>query len=254
MAKAKKSKKVTVVSLLLDATGSMMDIKDATVSGLNEYISNLKADKKNKYEFNLIEFNSSWTKKVFVAADIQEVPVIKDQDYVLAGLTPLIDACMKIILATEEAVKGRDVNVLVTFQTDGAENCSSQYTRADLALKIKEMEGKGWVFQYIGAGIDAYAEARKIGIADSHTVSYGREHSDAAFSTLSQTTMRYAGSGGNAMAAGFTTAERAAMGEGPNAPLLSKPEPKAKVELPAAKPPVFVDPNPKKSTVDDFSL
>lgn len=43
---------------------------------------------------------------------------------------------------------------------------------ADLNALIKEKTGAGWQFNFMGAGIDAYAQAAKYGIAAASTMSY----------------------------------------------------------------------------------
>ncbi len=149
-------KKTTFVSFLLDETGSMSSIKDDTIGGFNSYVETLKKDG-DDILFSLVSFNSSKTERRYVAEPIQGVPPLTEDDYVPNAMTPLIDAAVKIIKATDEAVQARDddPNVVIVMQTDGAENVSVEYTTADLAAEVKEKEAAGWQFVFLGAGMDA---------------------------------------------------------------------------------------------------
>src|SRR5262249_9110251 len=47
--------------------------------------------------------------------------------------------------------------------TDGEENASRHTTRAALVQQIRRLEKKDWTFAFLGAGLDAYAEAGALG-------------------------------------------------------------------------------------------
>ena len=154
--KANKPKKATFVSFLLDETGSMQSIKDDTVGGFNAYVETLQKDGADII-FSLVSFNSSVTQKRYVGEPIDKIEPLTDANYQPRAMTPLIDASVKIIKATDEAVQKRDddPNVVIVMQTDGQENVSVEYTTADLAALIKEKEAAGWQFVFLGAGLDA---------------------------------------------------------------------------------------------------
>ena len=127
-------KNTTFVSFLLDETGSMQSIKGDTVGGFNAYVETLQkcgAD----IVFSLVSFNSNKTTPRYVADPIDTIKPLTEDTYQPAAATPLIDASVKIINATDDAVKkrGDNPNVLIVFQTDGEENVSVEYTNADLA-------------------------------------------------------------------------------------------------------------------------
>jgi hypothetical protein len=104
-------------------------------------------------------------------------------------MTPLIDASVKIINATAEAVgkRGDDPAVVIVIQTDGAENVSVEYTAADLAELVKHKEKAGWQFVFLGAGLDAFAAAQQAGLHldASRVVSYDRGRSREVFAAAS---------------------------------------------------------------------
>jgi hypothetical protein len=134
-----------------------------------------------------------------VAEPIADVKPLKDADYAPHASTPLIDAAVKIIKATDEAVdrRGDDPNVVIVMQTDGEENVSVEYNRADLAALVKEKEAAGWEFVFLGAGLDAFDAARAAGvnIASDRVMSYGRSLSAPAFAHMAQNVSDYAEKG-----------------------------------------------------------
>lgn len=209
------SDRATFVSFLLDETGSMQRIKQPTVEGFNRYLETLQASDAD-IAFSLVTFNSNKTRRRWVAEPVREVPPLTAEDYQPAAMTPLIDAAVKIIEATAEAVehRGDDPNVVVVMQTDGRENVSVEYDRADLAALIKEKTEAGWEFVFLGAGLDAFDAAREAGVhlSASRVMSYQGERSTAAFAATAMNTKDYAEMG-DAEALDFSETQREGAGD-----------------------------------------
>ncbi|MDX1394926.1 MAG: hypothetical protein R3195_11055 [Gemmatimonadota bacterium] len=207
--------KTTFVSFLLDETGSMESIKDDTIGGFNEYVKTLQGSG-GDILFSLVSFNSSRTEKRHVADPIGEVRPLTAADYRPHAMTPLIDASVKLIKATDEAVarRGDDPNVVIVLQTDGQENVSVEYTRKDLALLVKEKETAGWEFVFLGAGLDAFDAAHRAGLvlSDQRVMSYGRARSPQAFAGIAMNVAEYAERGMSADL-DFSPDQRAAAGD-----------------------------------------
>jgi uncharacterized protein YegL len=87
------------------------------------------------------------------------------------GNTALHDAMGKAIVTEGEKLAAlpedeRPGTVIVLSATDGLENMSHEYTKAQVAEMTAEQQEKyGWVFIYNGANQDAFAEAGGMGIA-----------------------------------------------------------------------------------------
>jgi hypothetical protein len=209
------SDKTTFVSFLLDETGSMQSIADDTVGGFNEYLETLR-ESGEAIAFSLVSFNSSETRRRYVAEPIATVRPLEAGDYSPRHSTPLIDAAVKIIKATAEAVKDRgdEPNVVVVMQTDGLENVSVEYTTADLAHLIKEKDAQGWQFVFLGAGLDAFAAARQAGIhiPAEQIMSYSRRRSREAFRATAMNLGAYAASGETARLS-YTAEQRSDFGD-----------------------------------------
>ena len=195
------SNRTTFVSFLLDETGSMESIKDDTIGGFNAFLEKLQESARAGSEilFSLVSFNSTHTRKRYVAEPIDRVGKLGAADYRPEAMTPLIDASVKIIKATAEAVAQRtdDPKVVVVIQTDGLENVSVEHTQADLASLIKEKTKAGWEFVFLGAGIDAFAAAHQAGLVldASRVVAYDRGRSRQVFAAASANLAHFVASG-----------------------------------------------------------
>ena len=211
-------KHATVVSFLLDETGSMHSIKDDTVGGFNAYLETLQRDGAN-IVFSLVSFNSADTRRRCVAEPIETVSPLTADTYHPTATTPLIDATVTIINATSDAVKTRDddPNVVIVVQTDGHENASVEHSRADLEALIEAKQAAGWEFVFLGAGLDAFAAARDAGIQidPRKMVGYGKQHSRVLFEeTASKHVDFLKHSDGNAL--NYSQSDRAKVGDKPS--------------------------------------
>jgi hypothetical protein len=262
-----KKPKTTFVSFLLDETGSMESIKDGTIEGLNGYVEKLQKAG-GDVVFSLVSFNSSKTKKRYVAEPIERVRPLTAGDYQPNAMTPLIDASVKIIKATAEAVAKRtdDPAVVIVLQTDGAENVSVEYTAADLALLVKEKEQAGWQFVFLGAGLDAFAAARQAGlhIDAANVVAYGRAQSREVFAASAANVANFVASG-DAAHLRFSNEQRDRVGDSytrryldpaaePGAPAPSARKAPAKAAVKKGGKATDKTSTKTPSSVDDFAL
>jgi hypothetical protein len=103
--------------------------------------------------------------------------------------------------------------VVIVLQTDGEENCSTQHKLTELIALIKEKSDAGRQFVFLGAGLDAYAQARRYGIQTSKAMSYGKgeRQTRAAFRGLGPVTASYALGAAGSM--DFTDMQKAAAGD-----------------------------------------
>lgn len=205
----------TLVTFLLDRTGSMEAIRDDTIGGFNAYLDGLKGDGDAKIDFTLIQFDSMSIDKICVAVPVAEVAKLTRETYQPRASTPLIDAAVKTINAVEASLVGKpETKVVICIQTDGQENSSTEHTWDELNALVKEKSAKGWQFNFMGVGIDAYDQGARMGIAPDSTMAY--DHRDpaavrAAFAGSAQSARRYAT--GAAPTAAYAPAEKAAAGD-----------------------------------------
>jgi uncharacterized protein YegL len=135
----------TVVSFVLDESGSMGRVARDTVEGFNEYMEALKKDPSQTLLY-LMTFNSVNVGVPYNFEDISEVSDLDILDYRPDGNTPLLDAVGATIKKTERFLEVGDLDdseVLVVIMTDGWENASWLYTHEGITQMISEKESQG---------------------------------------------------------------------------------------------------------------
>jgi hypothetical protein len=186
----------TLVTFLLDRTGSMEAIRDDTIGGFNAYLDGLKGNGATDIDFTLIQFDSVSIDKVCVAVPVAEVTKLTRDTYQPRASTPLIDAAVKTIDAVEASLRSQPAaKVVICIQTDGQENSSTEHNWAELNALVKEKSAKGWQFNFMGVGIDAYDQGARMGISPAATLAYDhrdRQATVAAFSASAENARRYA--------------------------------------------------------------
>lgn len=185
-------KKKTVVNFVLDETGSMGSVRDATISGFNEYIETLKGQG-GEVLFTLTKFNSSKVETVYNVKPIQDVPKLTHQTYAPAMNTPLYDAIAQTIRQTEDALKemkGKPA-VLCVIMTDGEENASREFNRERIVKLIEDRTAEGWTFAYLGANQDAWAVGASIGVPKGNSIAYDAAVPVTAFAGAAMATNNY---------------------------------------------------------------
>lgn len=215
MAEEKTPEATTLVTFLLDRTGSMQSIKDDTIGAFNAYLETLKK-KGGGIEFSFLQFDSISLDKICVNVPVADVAPLTEETFQPRASTPLIDAAYATIEAVGEAVAKRGVEpkVVICIQTDGLENASTAHTWAELNLLIKEKAKLGWQFNFMGAGIDAYKQGCQMGIPAAATVSYDKASpaaTVAAFAASAENTAAYARN--EAPTVGFTPMQKRAAGD-----------------------------------------
>jgi hypothetical protein len=175
----KTTKKIpTIINFILDNTGSMMDIKERTISGFNEYVESLKQSAKKTggtLYFTLTKFNSYQIERPYLAVDIKKVAKLTDTTYQPNGNTPLYDACVDTIEAAEEEIKKMEgpIASLVVIMTDGEENSSRKHNEQCLSDLIGKLQKRGnWTFVFLGANQDAWKTGQTLGISAGNTMSW----------------------------------------------------------------------------------
>ena len=136
-------------------------------------------------------FDTSWT-ILHDGIDVYEVSPMTTKEYIAGGGTAMLDAIGEIINRVQdrhdELGKNKPDNVLFVITTDGEENSSRKFTKAQVEKMIKhQTNGHGWEFMFLGANMDAVKEAESIGINATRAVSYDWSISgtNALYSTVS---------------------------------------------------------------------
>lgn len=190
----------TLVTFVLDRTGSMQAIKDETIGGFNGYIEEIRKGKgKKKILFSLIQFDTISVDLVYDAVTIESVEPLTTETYVPRAGTPLYDAVGGAIKSAEEKAKALSIkNVLITILTDGQENSSSEWTGKTVNDAIKEKEKQGWAFAYIGLGREAWDAVHRMAagtISMDNIMQSSAKNVSRGLSAVADSTLNYASTG-----------------------------------------------------------
>lgn len=152
------------IVFLIDRSGSMSGSEEDTIGGFNSFVKREK-DKGFNTKVTTVLFDDQY-EVLYKRKDINEVKDLTDNEYWVRGMTALYDAIGKTINLLDREV---DNKVLFVIMTDGMENDSREYSKEQITNLINNHK---WEFIFIGADIDSYAEARRIGIRKSRVANY----------------------------------------------------------------------------------
>lgn len=202
---------LTRIAVILDRSGSMKLVADATISGFNEFVHSQKLES-GQANLKLVQFDDQY-EEVF-DKPLSEVSALDDQTFVPRGWTALHDAIGRTISILDNELKSmleadRPAKVLVLILTDGEENRSTEFTRKQIADMVKEKQEKSsWNFVFLGANQDAVLTASGFNIPHDSSLTY---NSNAAVlrNTLGSAS-RYTSDYRSGRRVGFKPAERKA--------------------------------------------
>ncbi len=149
---------LTDITLVVDRSGSMESIKSDAEGGINEFILQ-QASEPGEAMLTLMQFDTEYD-LVHNGVKVSDVPAYT---LVPRGMTALLDAVGRAINETGArlaAMPEQDRPGLVVFVivTDGEENSSQEFTRADLRKLIEHQQSEySWQFTFLAADQDAFA-------------------------------------------------------------------------------------------------
>ena len=176
---------MTELVFILDRSGSMSGLEKDTIGGFNSML-----DKQRKEPGDAVVSTVLFDNEIEVIHDrvaIADVPNLTDEEYYVRGCTALLDAvggAIHHIGNVHKYARREDVpeKTLFIITTDGLENASRRYTYDKVLHMIeRQKERYGWEFIFLGANIDAAAEARRFGIDEAMAANY---HCDEAGTAL----------------------------------------------------------------------
>lgn len=168
-------KDYTEIVFILDRSGSMSGLEKDTIGGFNSVLAQQK-----EMEGEAIVSTVLFDDRIDVICDrkdIQEVQPMTSKEYYVRGCTALLDAVggaidhvTKVQKILPKSHRAKDVLFVIT--TDGMENASRKYDYKAVKQLIEKKTKKGWEFLFMGANIDAAAEAARLGIAADRAATY----------------------------------------------------------------------------------
>ena len=169
-------KNLTEIVFILDRSGSMSGLEADTIGGYNSLIEKQKSEEGEAYVSTVLFDDEQQV--IHDRVDLKKVQPLTREEYFVRGCTALLDAVGGAIhhignvhkYAREE---DRPEKTLFIITTDGMENSSRRYTYEKVRQMIERQKEKyGWEFLFLGANIDAIAEAKRFGIDADRAVNY----------------------------------------------------------------------------------
>lgn len=163
----------THLAMVVDRSGSMQGMAAEANAAIRELLK-AQAEEPGEILVDITTFDGD-IEYPYVGVDPLDVEgdVIEPR-----GTTALLDALGRTInllgsrLAKLEEDE-RPAHVIFVVVTDGHENASQEYSRAQIKAMITEQTDKwGWTFMYLAANVDAFATGGDMGFAKGSTISY----------------------------------------------------------------------------------
>lgn len=177
---------LTLIAVLVDRSWSMTHCREEMEGGLNDLIDKQRGEP-GRAEVALAQFDHEYE---FVWRPQPLEQVVK---YSLAprGNTALLDAMGDFIKDIGKNLAGRPEaerpgKVIVCVVTDGEENSSRRYRRADIKGLVERQQGLyQWEFMFLGANIDAVSEASNLGIRREHALTFNTANAGITYAAAS---------------------------------------------------------------------
>lgn len=178
-AKAKKDTKLpyTHISVILDRSGSMSGLLKETIGGFNTFLKEQQAID-GKATLTLVQFDSGNPYEVIHDfMPIKEVPELTETTYVPRGYTPLLDAIGRGINDVVDKTAKMDEapeKIMFIIITDGQENSSHEFSKAQVKKMIDDKTAEKWDFVYLSSDFASIGDAQSYGVSAVNTACYSK--------------------------------------------------------------------------------
>jgi len=161
----------THITVILDRTGSMADIRDDVVGGFNSFLAAQQA-LDAPATFTLVQFDSQDPYEVVQPfGPLAQARPLTRATYVPRASTPLYDAIGRGLIDLEASlgrllVSERPAKVVFAIVTDGHENASREFSRERVLSMISTKKSEGWSFVFLSADPTSFDDAAGLGVHD----------------------------------------------------------------------------------------
>lgn len=176
--------------MVIDRSGSMSSCWSDVIGGYKQLVEDNKSEP-GKCTFTVAAFDTDYEL-------VEDFTDIKDVNSELTvkprGGTALLDAIGKTIVSIGEKLAKMDeserpMKVMMLVQTDGQENASKEFKKADIKKLIDEHTNVyKWQFQFLGADLASLNEAVSYGFNRSNISTAVLVENQEAWTTLSAKT------------------------------------------------------------------
>jgi hypothetical protein len=181
--------------ILLDRTGSMEPIWTEALSSVNTYASGLASldgGPRVDSDLTLAVFDAQQGLQFDVlrkGVDAESWKTVTADEVTPRGMTPLYDAIGRMVALAE---KDRPEKAILVIMTDGAENSSTEMTKAAARAALDRVRAKGWEVVFLGAEFSNFNDAEGVGQTTSRNMAVGKDQLSDSMDRLAQKSKDYA--------------------------------------------------------------
>jgi hypothetical protein len=183
----------TYVAIVLDKSGSMDNIRDATIQGFNSQVDSIVKEAIGQVFLSLVTFSTN-VEPVFFNKPPSYLTKLSRGNYKPQGYTALYDAVGHTIQRLDYTAEDvGNAAFLVIVVSDGQENHSQQYRHTlPGIIKAKQATGR-WTFVYVGSNHDIAQASSALWIPAANTYRFTNDWQGtaAAFNATSQSLGSY---------------------------------------------------------------
>lgn len=179
------------IEFVLDETGSMSRVKNPTIGGFNEYLTEQQSQP-GACQMTLTKFEGGRLVTPYQDLDLPFVPKMTPQTFNPGGGTNLFDAIVARIEARKTLLASWTVqpSVLLVVMTDGQDNLS-RYNVANVRPMIEQVQSEGWTCVYLGADQNALSIGSALGFLPGNIKSFASAEMEETMRGLSAATTVY---------------------------------------------------------------
>ena len=161
------------IVFVVDRSGSMHGMEADIVGGFNSMIREQQEKEQPAY-VSAVLFSDT-CEVLYDRVKLEDVKAMTVGDYRTGGCTALLDAlgdAIRHIKTVHKYARREDVPVKTLFviMTDGEENSSRRYDHHQIKKLVQQQQEAQWEFIFMGADIDAFASAERIGVRTGRAV------------------------------------------------------------------------------------
>lgn len=170
----------THISVILDRSGSMKSIRDDVIDGFNAFVDEQKSQP-GTATLSLVQFDSVEPYEVLYDAEALEyVAPLHRSVYAPRSKTPLLDTIGRAIIDLELKLSRIPVHdapdrIIFVVITDGKENASREFGRAQISAMIDRKQNKdAWQITFLSADLGAISEAVNLGVSTDTVMAFDK--------------------------------------------------------------------------------
>lgn len=188
--------KSTHITLILDRSGSMGDIQDDIIGGVNAFFAT-QAAQDGPVTATLVQFDGQDPFELLADnVPVAEVRPLTAATYVPRADTPLLDAIGNGIHRLEKQLaalpaEARPGGIVFVIVTDGMENASRKFTRAHVADLIKAKQAAGWEFVFLSSDLSAVQEARGFNVQTDSSIRFSKRNTRESMEVAAEKVVVY---------------------------------------------------------------